>query len=577
VIAVAVQLVAAVITALGLLATASVFNQLLAQGPTPDRVVAALPALALVVAASVARGLLQAGVGAVRARLTPLIEQRAQDDLYTGLVEVDLLAFDNPDFTGLVERASRHGLVAVRNGATMIGDLLAAFVSMLAALVTAWVLHPALAPLVLLTALPQAWASLRGTQLQMASFARTAAQERRRDITGDLISERENAAEIRAYTAQQTLLSEHRRITAELTAEAVRVGEQQNLLATMGRGISAVSAGIGYVVLGVLVYTGSLPLPLAGTAVVAMRTAAQAIVNGVWTTNRLFEAGIYVDLYRDCIADLRKRRRAVPTRRLADDFEMIELSNVSFRYPGQTQDALSGINLTLRRGEVVALVGENGSGKTTLAKLITGLYLPTAGTVAWDGISTEHVDPGELHERIAVVLQEPVRWPVTAANNVRIGRLDRADPHGTAFSDATTRSGADTVFTELPDGEQTVLSAAFQNGRDLSGGQWQRISVARGLYRDAALVVADEPTSAMDARAEHAVFTALRSLTRGQDGQRPRMTVLVTHRLANIRQADQIIVLNHGRITELGTHDQLIANSGTYYELFSLQARAYSS
>jgi len=220
----------------------------------------------------------------------------------------------------------------------------------------------------------------------------------------------------------------------------------------------------------------------------------------------------------------------------------------------------------------VALVGENGSGKTTLAKLITGLYLPSDGAVRWDGVDTAQVDPLELQDRVAVVLQEPLRWAVTATDNIRIGRLDREDPDGTAFADAARRSGADTVLADLPDGPGTLLSRKFQNGRDLSGGQWQRVSVARGLYRNSPLVVADEPTSAMDARAEHAVFGALQELSADH---RPRITVLVTHRLANVRHADQIVVLDGGRVTERGTHRELMATAGTYHQLFSLQAHAY--
>ena len=247
------------------------------------------------------------------------------------------------------------------------------------------------------------------------------------------------------------------------------------------------------------------------------------------------------------------------------------MDGVSFRYPGQDERALTDVSLTLRRGEVIALVGENGSGKSTLAKLLAGLYLPETGVVAWDGVDTASLDAAALHERIAVVLQDPLHWPMTAENNVRIGRLDRSDPGDAAFADATARSGADAVLATLPEGAATMLSRQFQQGRDLSGGQWQRLSVARGLYRDAPLVIADEPTAAMDARAEHAVFTALRGL-----GGSERITVLVTHRLANVRHADQIVVLEGGRVTELGTHAQLMARHGTYHELFSLQARAYA-
>ncbi|WP_037075949.1 ABC transporter ATP-binding protein [Pseudonocardia spinosispora] len=573
--ALAVELAGAAATALGLLATATVFVQLLAEGPTPERVLAALPALVWVAAVLMVRGLLQAAKGALWAHLTPRIEQRAQDDLFSGLVTVDLLAFDDPDFTSLVERASLRGLYMIQNGSRLAGTLLTAIVSVLAAVVAAGVLHPALAPLVALSALPQAWASLRQAQEGVASFVRRSSHVRRQDVTSHLMSRRDSAAEIRAFTVEQRLTGEHRRITEHLTLEAIRVRNRQNVLATAGQGLAGIGTACGYAALGLMIYRGWLPLALAGTAAVAMRTANQSISNGVFAVSNLFEVGVFIELYRDCLTDIAARRRKPATRELTTDPTVIELRNVSFRYPAQDEDVLHGIDLTLRAGQIVALVGENGSGKSTLAKLITGLYLPREGTVEWDGVSTEHLDSAALHDRVAVVMQDPLRWPVTAANNIRIGRLDRHDPDGSAFDDAGARSGADAVLAGLPRGNDTMLSREFQAGHDLSGGQWQRISVARGIYRDAAVVVADEPTSAMDARAEHAVFSALRELSTDRSDGHPRITVLITHRLANIRTADAIVVLEHGRITEQGTHEQLIAAGGTYQQLFAIQAHAY--
>jgi ATP-binding cassette subfamily B protein len=568
-----VQLAAGAVTAFGLLATADVFTQLLAQGPTPERVVAALPAIATVVAAGAARGLLDAAVAAVQGSLVPRVEKRAQDELHAAVLGVDLAAFDDADFTELVERATTEGPSRIRSCTQDTGDLIASVVSVSAAVVSAGVLHPLLAPVVLLAALPRGWATVRSARLMFASFVRMTSARRRSSVTSMLITRRDPAAEVRAFTTQPVLLGEHRRISDLITAEAVRLERDRTVVQLIGRTVSGIGTGLAYGVLALLLYSGGMPLALAGAAALAMRTAGQSVANTIYEVNHLYEASFYLDLYRSCLDDATRRSRPPAMKRLRGDPAEITLTGVSFRYPGQDQPAVDGVTCTLRRGEVIALVGENGSGKSTLAKLITGLYLADSGTVAWDGVDVATVDQRALHERVAVVLQDPLRWPMHAENNVRIGRLDSGDPGGAWLADVAARSGTDAVVAELPDGWATVLSRQFQGGRDLSGGQWQRLSVARGLYRDAPVVVADEPTAALDARAEHAVFAALRGLA-GTGGD--RITVLVTHRLANVKHADQILVLEQGRLIEHGTHEQLMVRRGTYHELFTLQASAYA-
>ena len=304
------------VQAFGLLATANVFARLLAEGPTPERVLAALPALAVVVAAYAARGLLDAAEGAAQAALAPRVQRMAEDELYVALIGVDLVAFDEPDFTQLVERVTegapepRAGRGARRRPTSRRWPCRCAPPSSRRA-----ILHPVLAPTVLLAAAPQAWAQVKGAKLAFDSWLRTSSRARRLDVVSELISRRENAAEVRAFTTQEVLLAEHRRIADDLLTEAISVAQRQNRATTTGRAISGVGTALGYVVLGLLLYAGGMPLPLAGTAVLAMRAAASAIVNSMFQVSQLYESGFTLELYRTLIADARARSR--PTGRAA--------------------------------------------------------------------------------------------------------------------------------------------------------------------------------------------------------------------------------------------------------------------
>jgi len=246
----------------------------------------------------------------------------------------------------------------------------------------------------------------------------------------------------------------------------------------------------------------------------------------------------------------------------------IAFENVGFRYPDSEQWAVRHLNLTLEAGEIVALVGENGAGKTTIVKLLARLYDPTEGRILLDGHDLRDYDLDDLRGHIGVIFQDFVRFHFTAGENIGAGRIEASDDRD-RIRHAAERSLADRVVAGLPRGYDQSLGKRFNEGSDLSGGEWQKIAIARAYMRDADVLILDEPTAALDARAEYEVFQRFRDLSRG------KTAILISHRFSTVRMADRILVLENGRVAESGAHEDLVASGGRYAELFELQASGY--
>jgi ATP-binding cassette, subfamily B, bacterial len=242
--------------------------------------------------------------------------------------------------------------------------------------------------------------------------------------------------------------------------------------------------------------------------------------------------------------------------------------NVSFAYPGQPRLVLSNINFELKPGERIALVGENGQGKTTIVKLLTRLYDPTGGQILLDGVDLREYQLEDVWKEIGVIFQDFMRYDLKAAENVAIGRVEDLN-NIFRLRSAAQKSLAEQVIRKLPQGYEQVLGRRFEGGVDLSGGEWQKIALARAYLRDAQLLILDEPTAALDARSEHEVFLRFAELTHG------RMALLISHRFSTVKMADRILVLENGQIAEEGHHEQLLLRGGRYAEMFELQASSY--
>jgi ATP-binding cassette subfamily B protein len=247
----------------------------------------------------------------------------------------------------------------------------------------------------------------------------------------------------------------------------------------------------------------------------------------------------------------------------------IRFDNVSFAYPGAEKNALTDLSFTVKAGETLAVVGRNGAGKTTLFKLICRLYDPIEGRILIDGIDIRDFDPNDLRAQVGAMFQDYVTYQATASENIGLGNVsDIADRD--AIERAGQQAGADELIAGLPQGYDTALGKWFDSGVNLSGGEWQKVALARAFMRDAKILLLDEPTSALDAQAEYDLFERLRTLTKG------RTAVYISHRFSTVRRADRIVFLEHGRLVEEGTHEELMRLDGRYARLFRMQASAYT-
>ncbi len=498
------------------------------------------------------------------------VSMRIQLMVMEKAASLDLAFYEDPASYDLLRRAQTDSInrpVMMISTAFGLVQTALTFVTMVALLV---VVSPLLALLALLSPVPAFIADTR-YGWRGYNIARWGSRLlRRMNYLVTLLTTDSYAKEVKLFGLGRYFIDRYRLIGERYYASQRRQVVRRYLVGFLWGNLSTIATSVTYLYVALQAIAGKLTLgdlTLYTTAAQSVQSSIQGILGGF--------SGMYEhNLYLSNLFELMETRSGlsapanpvpVPTPVRGE----IRFDHVSFAYPGAAENALTDLSFTVSPGETIAIVGRNGAGKTTLFKLICRLYDPSDGRILIDGIDFRDFDPPELRAQIGGMFQDYVTYQATAAENIGLGNLG-AIADRDAILKASRQAGSDGLIAGLPQGYETALGKWFDAGVNLSGGEWQKVALARAFMRDARILLLDEPTSALDAQAEYELFERIHSLTRG------RTAVYISHRFSTVRRADRILFLEHGRLVEQGTHEQLMRLNGRYARLFRLQASAYT-
>jgi ATP-binding cassette, subfamily B, bacterial len=507
-------------------------------------------------------------IGLCDSLLGDLVANKTSVDLVHHAAQLDLYQFENPVFYDKLERARRQTTsrtVLLTQVLSQVQDIISLL--LLGAGLVAF--SPWLILILIVAVIPS---FLGETHFNERSYSLTRSwtpERRELDYLRYIGASAETAKEVKVFGLEKYLTQRFKALSDEYYLQNKKIVMSR---ATWGYLLAA---------LGTLAYYGAyvfiLIQTLAGLITIGTMTflsgsfqRMHGMLQGIMSRfSSIAESALYLQDLFDFFA-IEPTIQANPggmqvPRPIQEGFTF---DNVSFRYPDSERWAVRNLSFTLHPGEKLALVGENGAGKTTLVKLLSRLYVPTEGQILLDGLPLEAYSLSDLRANIGIIFQDYIKYEMTVAENIAVGDIEHRDDDE-RIADAARKSLASEVVDQLPAQFQQVLGKRFKDGQELSGGQWQKVALARAYMRDAQLVVLDEPTSALDARAEHEVFQRFSRLIEG------KMAVLISHRFSTVRMADRIMFLENGTLLEYGSHEELLAINGKYAELFNLQAQGY--
>lgn len=539
---------------------------------TSDKAAVLRHVMTLVVLAGVvalAGNLCSSLVKLVSVAQTQLVTDRVHNILQVKSVEVDLEYYENAEYYNalhLAQAEAPYRPTTILNGLIQVGQ---SGISLVAIALLLFSLHWAIAAALFAAAIPGLVVRLKYSRKLYRKQREWTSQERRADYFNWMLTTASYAKEIRLFDLGSLFQKRFRDLRSSIRREKITLATRTFIAewAIQASATLAVFGACGFIAYQTLwgvITLGSLVMYY--QAFQRGQGALQEMLSSLATLyeNSLFLSHLYefLDLKRTVAEPLHPQVFPAPLQ------IGIQFDQVQFRYPNSTRPLIEDISLTIRAGETVALVGENGAGKTTLIKLLCRLYDPTSGRITVDGFDLNQFKTTDLRQEISVVFQDYVHYNLTAAENIGFGNVNQLSDRDEVRI-AAKRAGVDKAIASLPYGYDTTLGREFEEGEELSIGEWQKVALARAFLRQSQIIVLDEPTSALDAKAEHQVFEQFRKLTQG------RTAILISHRLSSIKLADRIYVIKDGRIVESGTHNELVQLNGHYARMFEIQAQYY--
>ncbi|MFL5640488.1 MAG: ABC transporter ATP-binding protein [Gemmatimonadaceae bacterium] len=523
-------------------------------------------------------------IGEVLARASSLIESLL-GDLFSNAMSVrlmehaaklDLAQFEDPEFYDHLERARRQtvGRIALFSLLLSMSQDALTLLTLAGALIA---YSPWLLLLLAIAVVPSFLGETHFASLGYSLLFRWTPERRQLDYLRYVGASDKTAKEVQMFGLAPWLTERYRSLSQRFYEENRNLSIRRGIVSALLSILGTIGYYGAYIVILIRAVQGDITIGTL-TFLAASFGRGRDVIQGILlSASNVFEQSLYLrDLF--VFLDMKPTIESPPNARpvplkIQSGFAF---ENVGFRYPGSERWAVRGVNFILRPAERVALVGENGAGKTTITKLMARLYDPTEGRITLDGVDLREYDLGSLRRAIGVIFQDFVRYDMRFDENIGVGEIDsvrteleRSNGTPATITAAAENSLAASLLPRFPKGYQQMLGRRFEEGVDLSGGEWQKIALARAYIRDAQVLILDEPTAALDARAEYEVFLRFSELVAG------RMAVLISHRFSTVRMADRIIVLRHGKVEEQGSHEELLDKHGLYEELFAMQAAGY--